>query len=719
MDQQIISSLSLCHPIGEVVTYWLTGATEAAIQRTPVSLDDLPPPLFCRPRKSPKTESRQPSLIAGSCFGIPNLIPGRRHSQIPKNDVESTYSLQGSINHPSGGSPRALHRLPSKLDRTPLYLNHGSRTTLTESGSDHHPQHNQDQMEMGTLVRKKHSVSMDGSDEDGEEDHTRQLLVNEQQLHQLSGILVPKKMNVTIMPPVGSSPPMQEDFNTFKTFNEKRASFDPSNLLMLRESRSLDRFPSSDQRKKRLSFKRLTSKLTFSTKGSAPRVDSISENAVPPNIVVIGGGNKREPINGGLVGQQQPRQPEETSDYVPAPKSSDSYSFIDNSILRFSGDGLLLPPTPMQVRKPVAVQRRPTTATTGNGSEHTVSSCNGIVEGGDAADMPLMMMSDASTTTMARRPAIISTGPRVGGPQRERRNDSLCLSRNSETEPEDEDRFDKKWRSMDTLKDKRRGGAAVGGPCGGGVMDRERKKKVYERDYYFDGSGQDSASDDNRSAGEENSRRINFVDDFTSAEESSDAGNNRDTDSVSPKGKWYKNIFNNNNSSNNGNGNPVSSGSHHHHHRAPIGVNHNTKPDNLLLNNNNNNNSNRNKNHKRLNLGGSGGGGAKLVGLNALEAIKQSPEAKEEGDETDQEIMFSGEEKSGAGQRNSSVGSGYGQQQKEEPAVGSDEMPIVVVDSPQPLVGTGTDVVLGKIKLSAAPFVETSAKSLECGEHVA
>jgi guanylate cyclase, other len=56
---------------GDVQTYWLIGATDKAIQKQPVDFKDLPPPLFCRPRRSPKLncESRQPSLIGAYHFG--------------------------------------------------------------------------------------------------------------------------------------------------------------------------------------------------------------------------------------------------------------------------------------------------------------------------------------------------------------------------------------------------------------------------------------------------------------------------------------------------------------------------------------------------------------------------------------------------------------------------------------------------------------------------
>lgn len=55
---------------GKVTTYWLIGANERAIKRREVNLNDLPP-LFCRPRRSPKLncDSRQPSYVGAQYFG--------------------------------------------------------------------------------------------------------------------------------------------------------------------------------------------------------------------------------------------------------------------------------------------------------------------------------------------------------------------------------------------------------------------------------------------------------------------------------------------------------------------------------------------------------------------------------------------------------------------------------------------------------------------------
>ncbi|KAI8121971.1 hypothetical protein FF38_05671 [Lucilia cuprina] len=88
---------------GEVVTYWLVGATEKAIQKKEIDMTDLPPPLFCRPRKSPKfSDSRQPSIVGMHYAGAGS----RRQSSVPRADVESNYSLQGSTYQMARESPR-------------------------------------------------------------------------------------------------------------------------------------------------------------------------------------------------------------------------------------------------------------------------------------------------------------------------------------------------------------------------------------------------------------------------------------------------------------------------------------------------------------------------------------------------------------------------------------------------------------------------------------
>ncbi|XP_052890825.1 receptor-type guanylate cyclase Gyc76C-like isoform X1 [Anopheles moucheti] len=112
---------------GEVMTYWLEAATEQAIQKIPVDVRDLPPPLFCRPRRSPKMtyDSRHPSIIGlpgGGMFsnisGMGSYMPGSRRQSCAHRvgvgggaDHESSYSLQGSMFGPM---------VPLRADSPPL-----------------------------------------------------------------------------------------------------------------------------------------------------------------------------------------------------------------------------------------------------------------------------------------------------------------------------------------------------------------------------------------------------------------------------------------------------------------------------------------------------------------------------------------------------------------------------------------------------------------------
>ncbi|XP_012176072.1 receptor-type guanylate cyclase Gyc76C isoform X1 [Bombus terrestris] len=105
---------------GEVKTYWLIGATEKAIQKREVDVGDLPP-LFCRPRRSPKlnSDSRQASLLGGLGAG------SRRQSSVPRPTPDDSSSQYG------GSSPVPKSLNSRKLDRFPLYLTDNiSKTTL-------------------------------------------------------------------------------------------------------------------------------------------------------------------------------------------------------------------------------------------------------------------------------------------------------------------------------------------------------------------------------------------------------------------------------------------------------------------------------------------------------------------------------------------------------------------------------------------------------------
>nr|CAD7429253.1 unnamed protein product [Timema monikensis] len=146
---------------GEVLTYWLTGATDTAIQKREVDLTELPP-LFCRPHRSPKpnTDSRQASIYGG--FGAGS----RRQSSIPRGasvDVDSTSSL-GLVaalnNHINNSSPAGR-----SVKRPPLYLtDNASRTTLNASATnlahdDQGADNRSDDVEIHPDRRKKSSAS--------------------------------------------------------------------------------------------------------------------------------------------------------------------------------------------------------------------------------------------------------------------------------------------------------------------------------------------------------------------------------------------------------------------------------------------------------------------------------------------------------------------------------------------------------------------------------
>lgn len=143
---------------GEVITYWLTGTetldpshylfsriiaqshagtTDGAIEKRNVDFKDLPPPLFCRPRKSPKyiSDSKQPSISCITNFGASDnrsiLCESRRQSNAAwaTRDLHETHSLHGSLTgHFRDSSPFITrHR---RLDHTPLYINNNESEAL-------------------------------------------------------------------------------------------------------------------------------------------------------------------------------------------------------------------------------------------------------------------------------------------------------------------------------------------------------------------------------------------------------------------------------------------------------------------------------------------------------------------------------------------------------------------------------------------------------------
>ncbi|KAF5306158.1 hypothetical protein FQR65_LT07434 [Abscondita terminalis] len=113
---------------GDVKTYWLVSATEKAVQRREVDLGELPP-LFCRPRKSPKltSDSRQASICGN--MGVFGGINSRRHSSVPRGtsiEVESNSTVYNS-------SPLPSRHLYNKLTKHILQIPDVESSTTVNS----------------------------------------------------------------------------------------------------------------------------------------------------------------------------------------------------------------------------------------------------------------------------------------------------------------------------------------------------------------------------------------------------------------------------------------------------------------------------------------------------------------------------------------------------------------------------------------------------------
>lgn len=105
---------------------------------------DLPPPLFCRPRKSPKfiNDSKQPSISCITNFGTSDnrsiLCESRRQSNAAAQragDLEAAFVNNSSNsvvvigNQYKESSPfTSKQRKFDKLDNTPLYINDDSQS---------------------------------------------------------------------------------------------------------------------------------------------------------------------------------------------------------------------------------------------------------------------------------------------------------------------------------------------------------------------------------------------------------------------------------------------------------------------------------------------------------------------------------------------------------------------------------------------------------------
>lgn len=153
---------------------YISGTTDGAIEKRNVDLRDLPPPLFCRPRKSPKyiSDSKQPSISCITNFGASDnrsiLCESRRQSNAAGqrwNDLDGTHSLHGSVTgHLRDSSPFITrHR---KLDHTPLYINNNESETmgdiiddLRKDGINGNDESKRQVAMVGPMVRPRHVLN--------------------------------------------------------------------------------------------------------------------------------------------------------------------------------------------------------------------------------------------------------------------------------------------------------------------------------------------------------------------------------------------------------------------------------------------------------------------------------------------------------------------------------------------------------------------------------
>lgn len=571
---------------GDVVTYWLVAANENAIKKKPVDLEDLPPPLFSRPRRSPKCESRQPSLV-GSFFGGPlnnNTASSRRQSQIPKGDGES---LQGSITY-TQSSPRAGHK-NYRVDRIPMYLNEVSRPTLEGP----------EIVEMVNMTGMKDSLSVSSADED--EDLSKRLIYADS-WHQdhppLPFARGPLRKSLS-QKPVGTVKPLlpsvetEDESNQFK-YNEKHTSFDTSNLAQLRESRSLDRFPSTEQRKRRMNFRRLTSKLTLGGGNSSKSSKNHYQSANDDNRRSAdffdnssqGGQNQRDPIMKKKAQTLVTNNSDEPY-YLAVPNTSDSNLIsTTNSKLNHVGltrnhsssNKLLAAILPSHEEMLDDLEEGGGELRNGEEEEnygkpnHATENCNGInnneVEQ-QTDDAPLLAEDQYKIAVEKAKKKSRPINNHLDDPHSDH--------------DVDDDAFEKKWRSMDTLKD--------------GNL---------EMNYFFDGGH--SGSGTLRPTNYNNYPRpdgkpkkvTNFEQTSTDDDEKSDSNV---ANNSNPIRNWILGIFTNKDGGVTGGGGGGNGGGGTNNPTSQTTYKRGVKQNNLLINhNNNNNNSNKNKNHKKFNL---------------------------------------------------------------------------------------------------------------------
>jgi guanylate cyclase, other len=118
-----------------------SGTTEGAVEKRNFDLTDLPPPLFCRPRKSHKfiSDSKQPSISCITNFGASDnksiLCESRRQSNAAAqrwNEIDGSHSLHGSMTGQNLPNSSPFTRQHRRLDHMALYINRHASESIND-----------------------------------------------------------------------------------------------------------------------------------------------------------------------------------------------------------------------------------------------------------------------------------------------------------------------------------------------------------------------------------------------------------------------------------------------------------------------------------------------------------------------------------------------------------------------------------------------------------
>lgn len=376
---------------GEVVTWWLTGANDKAIQKKYVDMTDMPPPLFSRPRKSPKMnpDSRQPSLLAMHNCGTGS----RRQSSVPRpTDVESTYSLQGSIYQMARESPR----LPTKREREKERDRERERPSLNGLGG-HFVGGALLESEQASLSTLNHSDTNETNCDTNEAaildgdlvDLNGGIMIGGQLVRQPNALHKPLAM---VRPHrIISAAQLLPVDQILQTDGSNAAAHHVAELL-LRESRSLDPMPFQQLRKRHERGKLPPSKLSKNNSRSLDTgVSLISGN---PN------GDANSAVDEDETDELVGANPVDANDSY-----DDELGLLmrhDNGqlpIVRYSGSFTNAAQQPQQPHQHQASSRRRTSnVSAGSCAKHLNNNCNGGMSIEDDIQSPLLQRQASLTT---------------------------------------------------------------------------------------------------------------------------------------------------------------------------------------------------------------------------------------------------------------------------------------------------------------------------------